>query len=132
MMAMRKWRWWLLAMASVLWFGCLVADPYTAWGIEHEEVRPSVARLSAQFATMSLVLITVAGLAAYWKQNSRWDGREMVPGTESNWPAKHPIISYFLRQDDPIYPRKNQPTSFVAWFDAGSGDRPRRNVYFRR
>jgi hypothetical protein len=55
-----------------------------------------------------------------------------VPGTESNWPAKHPIIRYFLEQDDPICPQKNQPTSFVAWFDAGFGKSLRRNVYFER
>lgn len=77
---MGNWRWWLLAMAIVLWFSSMVADPYTAWGIEHEQVRPSVARLSAQFATTSLVLIAVAGLAAYWKQNSRWDRREIAFG----------------------------------------------------
>lgn len=90
-------------MASVLWFGCLVADPYTAWGIEHEQVRPSVARLSAQFATMSLVLITVAGLAAYWKQNSRWDDREMAFSLASLFfggTALARLIGYFSKSCD--------------------------------
>jgi len=80
MTAISKWRLFLLVTAMVPWFGSMVADPYTAWGVDREQVRPSVARLSAQFAVASLILIVAAGLSAYWKQGSRWGWREIAFG----------------------------------------------------
>ncbi|MBO9669274.1 MAG: hypothetical protein J7485_02035 [Sphingobium sp.] len=77
---MWKWRLLLLATATVLWFGSMVADPFTAWGVEHEQLRPSVARLSAQFAVASLILIVAAGLAAYWKRGRRRGWSEIAFG----------------------------------------------------
>ena len=77
---MWKWPLLILATAMVPWFGSMVADPYTAWGVEHEQVRPSVARLSAQFATVSLILIVLAGLTAPWKRGNQWSRQEIIFG----------------------------------------------------
>lgn len=67
-----RWKWGLLLMASsiLLWLGSMIADPYTAWGIEHEQVRPSVARLSEQLAIAVLVFILAASLTVYWNRDS--------------------------------------------------------------
>ena len=45
----------------------MVADPYTAWAVEHEQVRPGVAHLSVAFASAALILILIAGVLAFWR-----------------------------------------------------------------
>ena len=46
----------LLAAGIALWIGTFLADPYTSWGVAEEQVRPSVARLGIQFASVSLLV----------------------------------------------------------------------------
>lgn len=57
-----------------MWLGSMIADPYTAWGVEHEEVRPGMVHLSEQLAIAALGLLIAAGLAVYWRQGMWWRG----------------------------------------------------------
>ncbi len=50
---------WLAGIALILggmvfWFGTMVADPYTAWGIEHEQLRPGVAQIGINLAALAI------------------------------------------------------------------------------
>lgn len=55
----------------------MIADPYTAWGVEHEHVRPAVANLSLAFASAALIFILIAaGLAFLW-DTKRFDWKRL-------------------------------------------------------
>lgn len=46
----------LILAGGVFWFGTMIADPYTAWGVEHEQVRPGVARIGINLAAIAIML----------------------------------------------------------------------------
>lgn len=71
----------LFLLSIVFWVGTMFALPYTAYGWEEEVVRPSVARLSGQFATISFALSAASGLTIYHRSGNirRWTGIAFAP-----------------------------------------------------
>jgi hypothetical protein len=56
---------WLLSIAltvagTFLWLGMLVADPYTAWGVKHEQIRPSVVEIGINLGLAALACFAAA------------------------------------------------------------------------
>jgi chromate transport protein ChrA len=51
-------------------------SPHTAWGVEHEQVRPAVANLIAGLEAAGGVLLLTAGFAVYRNKANRstWQG----------------------------------------------------------
>ena len=67
-----------LGLAVLLWVGSLLADPYTSWGVEHEQVRPGVAHISTYFAVAALVLLLVSALVVFWDKANRGGGKAIA------------------------------------------------------
>ena len=63
-----------IALCPIGIFFCLsslVADPYTAYGFENEQVRPMPAKVSVDLATISLVILLAASAMSYRKIRRR-------------------------------------------------------------
>src|SRR5689334_289968 len=66
---------WKLGMISFIisvlfWGGSFMAYPYTSWGFETEEVRPSIADLSFGLAMISIILAVVSAFVVLWRKSS--------------------------------------------------------------
>lgn len=71
----------IFLVSTLFWIGSMGVDPYTTWGVEQERVRPSVARLIGQFATISFALSAASGLTIYHRSGNirRWTGIVFAP-----------------------------------------------------
>ena len=68
--------WSLLALATALCGLGLIISPHTAWGVEHEQVRPAIANLISGLEAAGGVLLLTAGFAVYRNKVNRstWQG----------------------------------------------------------
>jgi len=71
----------IFLLSIPLWIGSLIVSPYTTWGVEQEQIRPGVARLIGQFATISFALSVASGLTVYYRSGNihRWSGIAFAP-----------------------------------------------------
>jgi hypothetical protein len=67
--------WALLIFAGGCSLLSLLADPYTSWGVEEEQVRPGPAAVSVDLALVSLALLGAAAWLVYRDPANRRGGR---------------------------------------------------------
>jgi hypothetical protein len=63
--------WALLTLAGGCSLLSLLADPYTSWGVEDEQVRPGPAAASVALALVSLALLGAAAWLVYRDRANR-------------------------------------------------------------
>ena len=55
----------LFLIGTLLWFGALLAYPYTTYGWTHERVRPNVAEWSINLAASSIAVLLLCSLVLF-------------------------------------------------------------------
>jgi hypothetical protein len=66
---------WPIAMllglgGLVLWIVSMIAYPFTSWGVDVEQLRPSVAAFSRDCALGSLVFFGLAAFCLFWHRDN--------------------------------------------------------------
>jgi hypothetical protein len=70
----------LLILAGAASLASLLADPYTSWGVEEEQVRPGPAAISVNLALLSLALAVASAFVLYRRSEDRRGARAWLFG----------------------------------------------------
>lgn len=60
-----------IIIATMFLTASFLATPYSSWGVDHEQVRPSVAYLSTNFAIGAILLMFTSAVLLLWKAEAQ-------------------------------------------------------------